>query len=77
MAQRCLVLFKGEHRYVFRVDIGSEERFLASLPDLVADGRCNLDWQDVAFLRRLVDNVRMHPTLRPADARFLRSRSDG
>jgi len=77
VAERCLVLFKGEHRYIFRVQVGQEERFLASLADLAADERFNFDWQDVAFFRRLVSDLAARRAPGALDGRFERSETHG
>ena len=54
VSTRHLVLVKGAHQYVFRVEAGREEEFLAALVRLAEDDRLNFDWQDVAFFRRLI-----------------------
>lgn len=56
--QRCLVLVKGAHQYVFRVEAGLEERFLEALPALAENERLNFDWEDVAFFNWLVEDLR-------------------
>jgi len=57
VAERCLVLLKGEHQYVFRVAVGREDRFLEALRLLAANDRLNFDWEDVAFFDRLVADL--------------------
>ena len=57
MTERCLVLLKGEHQYVFRVEVGREGRFLEALRHLADNDRVNFDWEDVAFFDRLVADL--------------------
>jgi len=57
MTERRVVLLKGQHQYVFRVEVGQEERFLAAVEGLAENDRLNFDWEDVAFFRRLVADM--------------------
>jgi hypothetical protein len=57
VAERRLVLLKGEHQYVFRVTVGQEARFLEALRQLAQNERLNFDWDDVGFFSRLVEDL--------------------
>jgi len=57
VAERCVVLLKGQHQYVFRVEAGQEARFLEALERLAENDRLNFDWEDVAFFRSLMADL--------------------
>ena len=50
MAQRCLSMVKGPHRFVFRYAEGHESELLASLVALANDPASEFDWFDAAVL---------------------------
>ena len=51
---RCLVLLKGEHQYLFRVEVGLEEHLLEAVSAMAANDKLNFDWEDAAFFNRLI-----------------------
>lgn len=50
VAQRCLSMVKGRHRYVFRYAPGREAELLASFVALANDPNSDFDWFDAAVL---------------------------
>jgi hypothetical protein len=42
-----IILVKGEHRYIFLFEVGSEESIQSVLMDCAESDECNLEWQDV------------------------------
>jgi hypothetical protein len=48
--KRELVLKKGQERFVFRYDNGSEAELLDALVSAATDGRTSFDWFDAAVL---------------------------
>jgi hypothetical protein len=50
---RCrLSLIKGEHRWRFRWERGSEPALISAVADLARDPRANFDWFDAAVVCR-------------------------
>ena len=50
LAQRCLSMVKGGHRYVFRYAEGCEAELLSSFVALANDPDSEFDWFDAAVL---------------------------
>ena len=50
VAQRCLSMVKGPHRFVFRYAEGRESDLLASFVALASDPGSEFDWLDAAVL---------------------------
>lgn len=42
-----IILVKGEHRYIFLFEIGSEEAVQSALMDYATSEDYNLDWPDI------------------------------
>ena len=47
---RQLVLNKGLQKYIFRYDVGAEDRLLDALVDQAKDNKTDFDWFDAAVL---------------------------
>ena len=48
--KRQLILNKGQERFIFRYDAGSEDQLLDSLVQQAQDKRTHFDWFDAAVL---------------------------
>jgi hypothetical protein len=47
---RQLSLVKGDHRFLFRYETGSEANVIAAFASLASDGTTDFDWFDAAVL---------------------------
>jgi len=47
---RQLSMRKGDHRYVFRYEVGDEARVIQALAELAEDTNRDFDWFDAAVL---------------------------
>jgi hypothetical protein len=53
--ERCrLSLIKGEHRWRFRWERGSEAALISAVADLARDPQCEFDWFDAAIVCRQI-----------------------
>lgn len=64
---RCLVLRKGEHRYVFQVARGCEVSLVCLLIDYAMDPRFNLTFDDVMVFVREIRST-LHPAVETPSA---------
>lgn len=49
-AKKQLILKKGEQKFIFRYDTGSEDKLLDVLVEQAKSGRTDFDWFDAAVL---------------------------
>ncbi len=50
MEIKQLSLVKGDHRYVFRYQVGREADVIDSFGQMATDSECEFDWFDAAVL---------------------------